>query len=75
MRETVERELYDVYVKDGIKYVPHYENSSVYVGPGYKKGDPAYSKQYMRQSGATESQELLWVRSQYGVVKNVLTPT
>lgn len=75
MKDMVERAMYDVYVMDGIKYVPHYKNSSVYVGPGYKDGDVAYSKAYMKRSGATESQDLLWVRGSFGEIKNVLNPT
>jgi hypothetical protein len=75
MKEAIERELHDVYILDGVKYVPHYKNSSVYVGPGYKDGDVAYSKAYMKQSGAIETQQLLWTRSQFGAVKNVLSPT
>ncbi len=75
MKESVEREMYDVYIKDGVKYVPHYKNSSVYVGPGYVDGSVAYSKAYLKQIGAKEEQQLLWVRSTFGVVKNVLSPT
>jgi hypothetical protein len=75
MKDMIEREMYDVYIKDGIKYVPHYKNSSVYVGPGYRDGDVAYSGAYMEQSGAKKEQNLLWVRSNYGTVKNVLNPT
>jgi len=74
MKDMVERAVYDVYVLDGVKYLPHYRNSSVYVGPGYKDGDVAYSKAYMKQSGAKEEQALLWVRSTLGVIKNVLNP-
>lgn len=75
MKDMVERQFYDVYIKDGIKYVPHYRNSSVYVGPGYRDGGVAYSKAYMKQSGAVEEQNLLWVRSTFGKVENVLNPT
>lgn len=75
MKDLVERAFYDVYVKDDVKYVPHYKNSSVYVGPGYRDGDVAYSKAYMKQSGAKEEQDLLWTRSTFGSVKNVLNPT
>jgi len=75
MRDMVERAFYDVYVKDGVKYVPHYANSSVYVGPGYRDGAVAYSKAYMKQSGAVEFKEYLWTRAQFGAVKNVLSPS
>jgi len=74
MKDMVERAVYDVYVLDGVKYLPHYRNSSVYVGPGYKDGDVAYSKAYMKQSGAKEEQALFCVRSTLGVIKNVLNP-
>lgn len=74
MRDVVERALYDVFTLNGVKYVPHYKNSSVYVGPGYREGGVAYSKNYMKESGATQSQEYLWIRSSFGEVKNVLSP-
>ena len=73
MKDMVERAMYDVYVLNGVKYVPHYANSSVYVGPGYRDGGVAYSKAYMKQTGAVEYKEHLWVRAQFGEVKNVLT--
>ena len=75
MKDMVERAEYDVYTLHGVKYVPHYKNSSVYVGPGYRDGDVAYSKAFMKQGGAKESKDLLWVRATLGAVKNVLTPT
>lgn len=72
MKDLVERAFYDVFTLDNIKYVPHYKNCSVYVGPGYKDGGVAYSKDFMTRSGATKTQELLWTRSTFGTVKNVL---
>jgi hypothetical protein len=75
MREVMEKADYTVYVKDGIPYLPHYSNSSVYVGPGYKKGGVAYSKAFMKASGAVEVTASLWQRASFGAVSNVLNPT
>jgi hypothetical protein len=72
MRDSMEKELYDVLILNGIKYLPHYQNSAVFVGPGYKEGGVAYSRAYLEQYGATNAREFLWVRSEYGKVKNVL---
>ena len=58
-----------VYRKDGITYVPHYRNASVYVGPGYPKFNlTRYSEQDLLDAGAKRQEQMMWPRSQYGIV-------
>lgn len=64
-----EREEYPVYIKDGVTYVPHYSNSSVYVGPGYPRFTNArYSENDLLNAGAVKETRFLWTRGHYGTV-------
>mgnify|MGYP006297041575 CR=1 FL=1 len=68
-----EKYMYPIWVLNGIKYLPHYLNTSVFVGPGYRDGGVAYSPEYLKSKGAIEILEPLWKRANIGqVVKNVL---
>lgn len=52
-----------------ITYVPHYRNSSIYVGPGYpKENKTRYSIEQLALAGAVAVTELLWVRANHGIV-------
>ena len=58
-----------VYTKDGVTYVPHYRNSSVYVGPGYPRFTrEQYAAHELIDAGAKSGAMLLWPRSHYGEV-------
>lgn len=58
-----------VYTLDGVTYVPHYRNSSVYVGPGYPKFTTArYAAHELIDAGAKREERMLWTRSHFGVV-------
>ena len=58
-----------VYVLNGITYVPHYRNPSVFVGPGYPRFTrQRYSDTDLRNAGAQQGSFPLWKRSDYGVV-------
>ena len=60
-----------VYRKNGITYVPHYRNASVYVGPGYPRyNNRRYSEQELIDAGAKRQEQMLWPRSQYGIVSD-----
>lgn len=64
-----EREVYDAYVYQGVTYVPHYRNLSVYVGPGYPiHTQKRWSAEELVEAGATPKQTALWVRGTYGTV-------
>lgn len=58
-----------VYKLNGITYLPHYRNSSIYVGPGYPhKSAERYTEQDLLRVGATKEVEMLLSRAQHGVV-------
>lgn len=60
-----------VYKKNGVTYVPHYRNPSVYVGPGYPKFTLArYSVSELIAAGAESKTMMLWPRSLYGTVSD-----
>jgi hypothetical protein len=56
------------YKLGGITYVPHYRNSSVYVGPGYHLTHKRYSAEQLVLAGAAAVTQMLWIRGNYGVV-------
>jgi hypothetical protein len=61
--------LQTVYIANGVTYVPHYRNTSVFVGPGYPRHTQAqYSANDLIQGGAQKGMALLWRRSSSGVV-------
>jgi len=65
--------LYPVWELDGITYLPHYLNTEVFVGPGYREGKVAYSARYLREKGAKASTRALWRRMSFGrAIPNVL---
>jgi len=70
--EMAEHYEYSVLTLNGITYVPHYGNLSVYVGPGYSLGGTAFSANYLKKKGAKESKKFLWHRGTFEVVPNVL---
>jgi hypothetical protein len=52
-----------------ITYVPHYRNSSVYIGPGYPRVDKSrYSAEQLMLKGAIAVTEILWTRGNHGIV-------
>ena len=52
-----------------VTYVPHYRNSSLYVGPGYPKFNRStYSAAELVLAGAASVHEMLWSRGAYGTV-------
>lgn len=58
-----------VYVLDGITYVPHYRNDTVFVGPGYPRLNPTrYPALKLIDLGAEKQHKYLWTRSQHGLV-------
>lgn len=58
-----------VYDLNGITYVPHYRNKSIYVGPGYPRHTlMRYSDLEMQLRGAKPRTEMLWHRGDSGRV-------
>lgn len=71
MSEYASKDLIEttVYVKNGVTYVPHYRNASVYVGPGYPRFTRArYAEHELIDAGAKREERMLWTRSLYGTV-------
>lgn len=59
----------EVYEKDGVTYVPHYRNSSIYIGPGYPHASSKrYTAEQLVAAGAQKGVRMLWSRAQHGEV-------
>jgi hypothetical protein len=66
--ETHEQIVYDL---KGITYVPHYRNSSIFVGPGYPRHtNTRYSEAELLLRGAKPRTEFLWSRGTTGEVSD-----
>jgi hypothetical protein len=60
------------YKLQDVTYVPHYRNSSLYVGPGYPKFNRrVYTAAELVLAGAASVHEMLWARGTYGIVNNI----
>ncbi len=60
-----------VYELNGITYVPHYRNDSIYVGPGYPLHNKnRYSDVDLQVMGAQPKPMMLWSRGKNGAVSN-----
>jgi hypothetical protein len=71
MSKDIAAERFDtpVYVLHGVAYLPHYRNSSVYVGPGYPRQNPKYySEEELLRVGANKGSALLWHRGTTGTI-------
>lgn len=59
----MDRELTQAFRLNGITYVPHYLDASLYVGPGYNRYNASMrSADELRRLGATPVSEFLWPR-------------
>lgn len=57
------------YRKDGITFVPHYRNNSVFVGPGYPvHNQKRYTAEELLDAGAVKQSRFLWARGTSGAV-------
>ena len=72
VEKFIERGEYPVYKLGGVTYVPHFQNDSVFVGPGHDKSGIAYRASYLIGLGAKEERAMLWKRGTSSVIKNVL---
>ena len=65
-------ELSVVFIKNGITYLPHYRNSSVFVGPGYGRfNSTQYSENQLLVRGAEKEKRFLLSRGTTGAVSEV----
>lgn len=72
VEKVIERDEYSVYKLGGVTYVPHFQNDSVFVGPGHDKTGIAYSANYLAGVGAKEEKAMLWRRGKVTTIRNVL---
>jgi hypothetical protein len=70
--DTAPREFQTTLRHGSIVYVPHFRNSSVFVGPGYPRfTKQRYSEEELIRLGATREKAPLWPRGTYGIVDDV----
>jgi hypothetical protein len=73
MSETSKATTYEqtTYRKDGVSFVPHYRNNSVFVGPGYPRDNRnTYTEAELVEAGAVKQPRFLWSRGTAGTVNN-----
>lgn len=59
-----------VYKLGPVMYVPHYQDGSIYVRPGYGRfHTDIYTEKELIDAGAKPSMFMLWPRSRYGSIK------
>lgn len=59
----------ETYSLNGVTYVPHFRNVSVYVGPGYPRHTTQrYTAAELIAAGATKAVSMLWSRGVHGTV-------
>jgi hypothetical protein len=69
MSDSVERYPTVTYRLNDTLYVPHYRNSSIFVGPGYPRQDArTYSAFALEDAGAMKEMAMLWSRGIFGEV-------
>jgi hypothetical protein len=57
------------YQANGVLYLPHYRNDSVFIGPSYPRMDRrTWSAAELIKAGATRVAIMLWPRSKFGEV-------
>lgn len=70
MREAAEKSLTKVYKMGQVTYVPHYQDGSVFVRPGYGQYHrDVYTEKELIDAGAKPSSMMLWPRSRFGSIK------
>ena len=69
MSDSVERYPTATYRLGEVLYVPHYRNSSIFVGPGYSNRNVrTYTAFALEDAGAVKETHMLWSRSLFGEV-------
>lgn len=68
---VMDRQLSGAFRLNGITYLPHYLDASLFVGPGYgKQNRKLYSANELRDMGAVAVSEFLWPRPKYALPIN-----
>jgi len=69
-REYAEKKDYVTFKLNGITYLPHYQDSKLFVGPGYSRHTKTvYTSTQMLEAGAKASIMHLWRRVEYSLGK------
>jgi hypothetical protein len=69
MSDSVERYPTATYRLNDVLYVPHYRNSSIFVGPGYSNRNiRTYTAFALEDAGAMKETHMLWSRGIFGEV-------
>jgi len=59
------------YKGNGVTYLPHYRNQSVFIGPGYpKRSSKLWTESELEKAGAKRIVTMLWERGTTGVVNS-----
>lgn len=67
---TADRYPYTIYEWGGITFVPHYRNSTAYVGPGYpEKAPKLWEERELLAIGAKPKVMMLWSRPRFSFDK------
>ena len=70
--EAAPRDFQTVLRFGDVVYVPHFRNSSVFVGPGYPRfTKQRYSEEELIRLGASREKVPLWSRGTHGIVDDV----
>ena len=60
------------YQVNGVTYLPHYRNESLFVGPGYpRQSNHVYTAEELTKAGANRIALMLWPRGKVGVVNYI----
>lgn len=66
-RVLADRDTVQVYVVNGVTYVPHYLNDQFFVGPGYPRHHTkCWSSEELIRAGARQQGLMLWPRAKHG---------
>ena len=73
MREVAEKKDYLTYNLNGITYLPHYQNSNLYIGPGYPRHNKnIYKPDDLLAVGAKAVMLHIWKRMENGIPTELL---
>ena len=74
MRELAEKKDYLTFNLNGVTYLPHYQDSKLYVGPGYPRHNKnIYTSADLLTMGAKASMSHIWKRVEHGKLHSTLS--
>lgn len=72
IHDTTPRVENYAYQVNGVTYLPHYRNESLFVGPGYPRlSNHVYTAEDLNKVGANRITLMLWPRGKVGVVNHI----